>query len=308
MQNRTIPRSALTAAIVCAALALIASAAILSAGASDAPAGPPAQAAATPAATPSLLDILRSAQALHDAGLLPPPREPSLLEILRSAQVLHDAGLLPVQSPPLIEILRSAQALVGAGLLAPPGGPSMLDILTAVQLLARAGALPGQQAEAEPPLAPVDAQQPDVAAPPPPPPGPARWSDAGYSSRVFALVNAQRANAGLRPLGSDARLANAASAYAKVLADNHWFSHSGPDGSTFVQRIEAAGVPFTVPFGEILASGTQSWSPESLVQAWMNSQPHRADILSSDYSRAGAGCYFTPADGVTVYCVIDFAG
>ena len=75
-----------------------------------------------------------------------------------------------------------------------------------------------------------------------------------------------------------------------------------------MSRIEAAGFPFTVQFGEILAWGTESWPAESLVQMWMNSPTHRQEILSPVYTRAGARCYFTQADGVTVRCVMDFAG
>jgi uncharacterized protein YkwD len=189
--------------------------------------------------------------------------------------------------------------------------PSMLEILQSAQALADAGVLPDQQVQAAPPEAPVETPPPVVVpqpAPDPVAPTTSGWYDDAYVARVLNLVNARRAGAGLPPVAAEPHLVGSATNYAKVLSDNNWFSHTGPDGRTFIQRVEAAGLPFTVPLGEILAWGTQSWSSESLVQAWMNSPPHRSEILSPLYTHAGASCYFTPTDGITVYCVVDFAG
>jgi len=244
--------------------------------------------------------------------------QPPLIESLRAAQVLSDAGLLPPPAqPPLAEILQAVAALAKAGAL-PRGDaqPSMSEVLSAVRVLAAAGALPPPHAPAAgaPPLAPVAAPLPSATPVPPtspvaaPPSSASGWYDDAYSQRIRDLVNQERAGAGLAPVAVEPRLAAAASAYTKVLADHHWFSHVGPDGSTFISRIDAAGFPFTVQLGEILAWGTQNWSPESIVQAWMDSPTHREEIMSPAYTRAGARCYFTPADGVTVYCAMDFAG
>ncbi len=292
-----------------------------------------------PSGQPPLIDILRAADALVKAGALPPQapsNQPPLIDILRAADALAKAGALPPQAPssqpPLIDILRAADALAKAGALPQPTQPSLLEILQSAQALAAAGALPGapQQQAGPPPLAPPEPAAPVVAltqappAPPPPPPPPsppppppapappvtsaAGWYDDVYSGRVRDLVNQERVRAGLAPVIAENRLLDAASGYAKVLSDNRWFSHTGPDGSTFVSRIEAAGFPFTVQLGEILAWGTQGWSADALVQAWMNSPAHREEILSPAYRRAGGRCFFAPADGVTVHCVMDFAG
>jgi uncharacterized protein YkwD len=102
-------------------------------------------------------------------------------------------------------------------------------------------------------------------------------------------------------------LIGSSSAYARLLAAEHWFSHTGPDGSTPSTRAEAAGFPSGVRVGEILAWGTQHWPPGELVQAWMDSPRHRAEILDGGFTRAGVSCYFVPADGVTVYCAMEFA-
>jgi uncharacterized protein YkwD len=134
------------------------------------------------------------------------------------------------------------------------------------------------------------------------------WYDDAFSAHVRDLVNAERAKAGLGAVSVEPRLTLAASTYAKVLSDNDWFSHTGPDGSTVVDRVEAEGFPFDVQIGEVLAWGNEGWGAGEIVQAWLDSLSHREQILSPVYTRAGVACYFTPAEGVTVYCVMDFAG
>ncbi len=271
-------------------------------GGDDAQRGGVEQAAITPQATPTekptLLQILQAADALAKAGAIPTPvpAQPSMIEILQAADALAKAGALPGQPQPT-----------------PTEGPTLIEILQAADALARAGALPG----ANEPLAPPPASAPlppATATPvPPPPPAPAPqddggWYDYAYIGRVWDLINQQRVNAGLQPVTKEGRLTLAAAGYAKLLSDQHWFSHNGPDGSTLVSRVTGAGFPFNVPIGEILAWGTQAWSADAMVQAWMDSPTHREEILSGDYTRAGLSCYFLPADGVTVHCVMDFAG
>ena len=69
-----------------------------------------------------------------------------------------------------------------------------------------------------------------------------------------------------------------------MLTEHNWFDHTGPDGSTLVQRVERAGFPFNVQVGEVLAWGTESWPAEDVVDAWLNSAAHREEILSGDYT------------------------
>ena len=154
------------------------------------------------------------------------------------------------------------------------------------------------------------AKPPPTVAPTPPLPPPAAggWYDAAFAGRVRDLINVERTRIGLGPLAVEPRLTASATAYAKVLSGIGSLSHIGPDGSTLVTRAEAAGFPFTVQEGEVLAWGNQGWPPEAVVRAWLNSPPHREEILSPVFARAGIGCYFTPANGVTVYCVMDLAG
>jgi uncharacterized protein YkwD len=190
-----------------------------------------------------------------------------------------------------------------------------MEVLNAAQALADAGELAAAPdvPQGAPPLAPVEAAAPPPPAPPAPPPPPAPASDGGwyddaYSARARDLVNGQRVAAGLPALSTDGRLVQAAGAYARVLSTSHWFAHTGPDGSTLVSRVQAAGVTFNVPLGEVIAFGTENWPAEDLVQAWMDSPSHRSEILSALYTRVGVRCYFTSDAGGTVYCVMDFAG
>jgi uncharacterized protein YkwD len=134
------------------------------------------------------------------------------------------------------------------------------------------------------------------------------WWDAAFEAQVFAVVNQRRAEAGLAPMSVEPRLTQASRDYAKVLADHNHFSHTGPDGSSLVSRIEAAGFPFTVQVGEVLAWGSDGWPPADIVKAWMDSPSHREQILSPVYTRAGIGCYFTDDGQFMVRCVMDLAG
>ena len=284
-----------------------------------------------PATPPPLIEILQAADILARANALPaPPSEPPLIEILQAADILAKAGLLPAPQPPaeppLIEILQAADILARAGLLpgAPaPAEPPLIEILQAAVLLQEAGVL----ARTEQPVPP---RPPEPVVEPSPTPGPPRpapvpepspvpeptepandaggWYDEDFTARVRDLVNQRRADAGLAAVGVEPRLATAASRYAKLLSDSNWFSHTGPDGSTLVDRVESAGFPFNVQVGEVLAWGNQGWGAADIVQAWMDSPSHREQILSPIYTRAGTSCYFTRAQGTTVHCVMDFAG
>ncbi len=281
--------------------------------------------AAAPAAT--LAETLLAADALVKAGFITPP--PTLAETLQAADALVKAGII-TPPPTLEQTLLAADALVKAGVITPPP-PPLIDILRAASILAGANAAPPapDQAQDPPPAAtatlqvaaPTNTPPPATATPLPPTktpvaatkiatvaPGSGGWFDDAFSAQVFSLVNQRRQAAGLQPLAVEPRLANSAADYAKVLADNNWFSHTGPDGSTLVTRAEAAGFPFTVQLGEVLAWGSNGWTPNEIVRAWMDSPAHREQILSPVYTRAGAGCYFTSKATQMVRCAMEFAG
>lgn len=278
---------------------------------------------------PSLRESLLAADLLIRAGVIEPPPGPVEQMHAAAAYVWVNRIILPPPPPTLRETLLAAEELVRAGVIEPPP-PSLGEVLRAVYLIEEAK----KQAAAPPPAAAPPAAPPPASAPaapaaapaptstpvPPPPPAPpspappaaasaSGWTDAAFAAEVFAEVNRRRAQSGLAPVTVEPRLQRAAETYAQVLTENYWFSHTGPDGSTLVTRVEAAGFPFTVQVGEVLAWGSNGWSPAEIVQAWIDSPAHREQILSPVYRRAGAGCYFSREDGtLMVRCVMDLAG
>jgi uncharacterized protein YkwD len=105
--------------------------------------------------------------------------------------------------------------------------------------------------------------------------------------RVRTLVNQERAKQGLAPLAWHSALASAAQSYATTMASTNCFSHTCPPVTNFVTRVENAGYLSWRSLGENIAAGQQT--PESVMQAWMNSSGHRANILSPNFKEIGVG-------------------
>jgi uncharacterized protein YkwD len=107
------------------------------------------------------------------------------------------------------------------------------------------------------------------------------------TARVVELVNAERAAHGLAPLRTNPQLTDAADAYAGAMASGNFFSHTAPDGSTMTDRDEAAGYTGWVFLGENLAAGQTT--PERVVDGWMKSPAHRANVLADEAVEIGIG-------------------
>ena len=107
----------------------------------------------------------------------------------------------------------------------------------------------------------------------------------GTARQVLALVNAERADAGCDPVELDARLTAAAVRHSRDMADGDFLSHTGSDGDSFVDRIRAAGHPS--PRSENVAAGQES--AQSVVEAWMDSDGHRDNILDCGARTMGVG-------------------
>ncbi|CAL9339738.1 hypothetical protein SUDANB145_00238 [Streptomyces sp. enrichment culture] len=110
----------------------------------------------------------------------------------------------------------------------------------------------------------------------------------GPEAQVLALVNEERAAAGCSPLTENARLTAAADDYSDVMAASGVMSHTGPDGSTMASRVEAAGYQWSA-LGENIARGQAD--AEAVMDAWMNSSGHRANILNCDFEEIGIGVH-----------------
>ncbi|MEK9521195.1 CAP domain-containing protein [Streptomyces venezuelae] len=114
---------------------------------------------------------------------------------------------------------------------------------------------------------------------------------AAAEAEVVRLVNDERAKVGCSPVSADARLAALAGAFSSDMAARGFFDHTDPDGATPWVRAEKAGVSGLG--GENIARGQADAA--AVMQSWMNSDGHRANILNCDFTTLGVGVHF--ADG-----------
>lgn len=105
-------------------------------------------------------------------------------------------------------------------------------------------------------------------------------------AEALAAVNATRARSGLAPLAAHPKLDKAAQTHACDLARRGTLSHTGSDGSTFGARIHRTGY-LRGTANENIA--TRTGGGTATVGAWMNSPPHRKNILAGRTREAGIG-------------------
>jgi uncharacterized protein YkwD len=117
---------------------------------------------------------------------------------------------------------------------------------------------------------------------------------------TLCLLNQQRAANGVAPLAANAKLTDASASYSQRMVDQSFFDHKAPDGDNLVDRLTGAGYPVddAPVVGENIGWGSGSLaSARSMVQAWMASRGHRANLLSDDYTEVGLGVVVgTPED------------
>ncbi len=109
---------------------------------------------------------------------------------------------------------------------------------------------------------------------------------ARTAAEVTDLTNRERARAGLAPLATDALLTRAAQAHSTDMVVRAFYSHTGPDGSQPWDRAAAEGSTRRT-IGENIACGQRS--PAEVVEGWMNSPGHRANILKREFTHIGIG-------------------
>ncbi|MEV6674663.1 CAP domain-containing protein [Streptomyces sp. NPDC051162] len=106
-------------------------------------------------------------------------------------------------------------------------------------------------------------------------------------AQILALVNQERAKVGARPLAPSPRLASLAQSFSDDMARRGFFAHTDPDGRTPWDR--AAGRGIGNLGGENIARGQPD--PRAVMEAWMNSTGHRANILNREYRTLGIGVH-----------------
>ena len=116
---------------------------------------------------------------------------------------------------------------------------------------------------------------------------PARpWADAADAeAQVLALVNEDRARAGLRPLALDPALSTVARAHSADMRDHHFFGHVSPSTGNADDRLKHAGIQ--VPL--VLENVGRAYSPVEAERGLMDSPGHRGNILNPRVERAGIG-------------------
>jgi uncharacterized protein YkwD len=160
---------------------------------------------------------------------------------------------------------------------------------------------PGGTAAATPPAATTaPGTQPAATTAAAPPPA-ATDKITTREDQVTALINKERAAAGCKVAVTDERLRKAARAHSADMAKNNYFSHTGKNGSTFVERAVAAGYPQNAIAAENIAYGYPT--PEAVVAGWMNSDGHRANILNCSHKTTGVGLAYR---GNTPYWTQEF--
>lgn len=112
-------------------------------------------------------------------------------------------------------------------------------------------------------------------------------STSSIATQMLAAVNAERAARNLPSLTLNAQLSQSAQQYAKLMQDKSFFSHTSPSGTTFKDRNESAGYTNWAWMGENIAVGQTSVA--EVVEDWMNSEGHRANILEPRARELGVG-------------------
>ncbi len=107
-----------------------------------------------------------------------------------------------------------------------------------------------------------------------------------FTKQVLKLTNDFRKENGLDPLKWDPELADAAQKHSNDMGEQDFFSHTGKDGSQPWDRTKAAGDDNT-RVGENIAAGQRT--PEEVVQGWIKSPGHRANMLNPNYEYLGVG-------------------
>ncbi len=107
-----------------------------------------------------------------------------------------------------------------------------------------------------------------------------------FEQQVITLTNAERAKEGLPALQADTTLMKSARAKSDDMAKNNYFSHTSPTYGSPFDQMKSFGISYKAA-AENIAQGQKT--PQEVVQAWMNSSGHRANIMNGSYTHIGVG-------------------
>ena len=118
-------------------------------------------------------------------------------------------------------------------------------------------------------------------------------SQSQMESSIGCLINGERTSYGLQPVTPNTDLRQAALSHSDEMIREGYFEHTSPAGLTFIDRIDDTGYmrgARSWEVGENLVWGTGPLStPLALVTAWMNSPPHRENLLRPAFREIGIG-------------------
>ena len=127
-------------------------------------------------------------------------------------------------------------------------------------------------------------------------------AQTGFESDMLKQVNAQRAKNGQSALTLNQTLCASARVRAAEIAKDGCFSHTRPDGSGCFTAISVVSYRTA---GENIAMGTWGYyGVDEIMDRWMNSEGHRANILNGDFSEVGFGCVVVNGNGYWVQIFI----
>lgn len=107
-----------------------------------------------------------------------------------------------------------------------------------------------------------------------------------FELKVVELVNQHRIANGLEPLTLNVELSNVARTKSQDMKDNGYFSHTSPTYGSPFDMLKQFGISYRTA-GENIARGQRT--PQAVVDGWMNSDGHRANILNPAFTQIGVG-------------------
>ncbi|MDD3168441.1 MAG: CAP domain-containing protein, partial [Eubacteriales bacterium] len=144
---------------------------------------------------------------------------------------------------------------------------------------------------------PAAAPAKPAAAPAPVAAAPASAETGAYEQQVADLVNKERAAAGLPALKVNTNLAGVAEKKAEDLRDKNYFDHNSPTYGSPFDMMKQFGIKYSTA-GENIAKGQRT--PADVMNGWMNSPGHKANIMNANYTEIGVG-YVTDSNGGTYW-------
>jgi uncharacterized YkwD family protein len=115
-----------------------------------------------------------------------------------------------------------------------------------------------------------------------------RQAESTQAEAILKLVNQERQKAGVPALKLSTKLTEVANTKAKDMADKNYFSHESPTYGSPFEMLKKFGVNYSYA-GENIAAGQKS--AEEVMNSWMNSSGHKANILNKNYTELGVGFY-----------------